>query len=265
MNKRTDEINKELGFYEPAKTKLNQKQNPDQPSGRDLFQTPNYAVDLLVPFIPDNIDVLIWEPACGDGKISKRLETHGYRVFSTDIRESPHTEKVLNFLDSNIGYEKNFGTAIITNPPFSLKQKFYEKCREYGLPFALLIPADYSGWVIQVCKDGAEKIIPTRRVDYITPNVLRRIHEGEVWNKLNDKKNCKSLQEYTRNYMQIWVSDLWVHHDLHNYSKIDDVPVDLLARYSSSDFHSMWLTWKFGLGRTETFVELSLKEKKENI
>lgn len=156
----------------PRKPKTNQPETPNELQGRDNFQTPNYAVDLLIPFIPDNIDVLIWEPACGKGKISKRLEYHGYRVLSSDIYDDLHTDRIINFLDSNLDFEKNFGTAIITNPPFSIKRKFYEKCLWYGLPFALLIPADYSGWIIKAVQDGAEKIIPTRRIDYITPTGL---------------------------------------------------------------------------------------------
>jgi hypothetical protein len=42
---------------------------------------------------------------------------------------------------------------------------------ELDVPFALLIPADYSGWMIQAVDFyGCIKIIPTRRIDYITPS-----------------------------------------------------------------------------------------------
>jgi hypothetical protein len=52
---------------------------------------------------------------------------------------------------------------------------------------------------------------------------------------------------------------------LHNYSSIDETPQKLLHDYSSSQFHSMWLTYGFNLGRTETFVDLPIAETKENI
>ena len=185
---------------ENRKPKSPQKQNLKSVDGRDLFQTPNYATELLTPFIPKSIGV-IWECACGEGKIIKILLAHGYAVAGTDLRFGG-----FNFLIQD--YPENYD-AIITNPPFSLKRKFYEKCIEFGLPFALLIPADYSGWLIRAVQDGAEKIIPTRRIDYITPT----------------GRNGKT---------------------------------------SSSMFHSMWLTWGFGLGKTETFVELT-KEMKDNI
>lgn len=199
----------------PAKTKTPQPQQ-QQVQGRDLFQTPKYAVDLLIPFIPDNIK-WIWEPACGEGKIVQVFTEHGYGVYASDIRNAqnwvrPHT---LNFLTDDkplAFYFAKHDYAIVTNPPFSLKKQFYDKCREHKQPFALLIPADYSGWLIRACsEEGAEKIIPTRRVDYITPSGLSG------------------------------------------------------ASGHTADFHSLWLTWGFNLGKTETFVELSLKDKKENI
>lgn len=187
-------------ILERRKPKHPQKENVDAVDGRDLFQTPNYATELLVPFLSYQRDP-IWECAAGDGKITKVLERHGYRVLSTDIRG----EHPLNFLTDLMSFRFSM---IITNPPFSLKRKFYEKCREYGRPFALLIPADYSGWIIKATQEGAEKIIPTRRIDYITPTGLSG------------------------------------------------------ASGHTSYYHSMWLTWGLGLGKSETFVELSIEDKK---
>ena len=178
------------------KPKTPQKENPTKIDGRDLFQTPNYATKLIIPFLPKGIRV-VWECACGEGKILKVLLDSGYGCAGTDLKQG------INFLDYD--YPEHYD-AIVTNPPFSLKRKFYEQCRKHELPFALLIPADYSGWIIRAIQDGAEKIIPTRRIDYITPT----------------------------------------------------------NKESHSQFHSMWLTWGFGLGKTETFVDLT-KEMKEDI
>jgi hypothetical protein len=220
MTEETDKIITEMGFgqYVQAKPKTPQAQTPNIPQGRDLFQTPNYAVDLLIPFIPKHIS-WVWEPACGEGKIVKRLLDKTYLdVFASDIR---HTDSFfsdhINFLEAekypdNSDMPFHGESAIITNPPFSLKEKFYKKCKSFGVPFALLIPADYSSWIIKACRDeNAEKIIPLRRIDYITPS-------GKSG-----------------------------------------------ASGHTADFHSMWLTWGFGLGKTETFVELSLENKKNNI
>jgi len=204
----------------PKKPKTNQAEVQNEAQGRDLFQTPSYATELLIPFISKDINV-IWEPACGDGKIVQRLTENKYSVFPSDIRHSDGwiDNTVYNFIAGDetgtIPYPiwVSFQTqkvAIVTNPPFSLKRRFYEKCLEYKVPFALLIPADYSGWIIKAIQNGAEKIIPTRRIDYITPTGLSG------------------------------------------------------ATGHTSYYHSMWLTWGFNLGKTETFVELT-NEMKENI
>jgi hypothetical protein len=212
MSEKSEKTIKELGFGKDGSTsvrkiKVMQPETPSVPQGRDLFQTPNYAVDLLIPFIPKNVK-WIWECASGDGKISNRLYHHNYNVWSSDIRKNVP----LNFLTDELPQPHGNIDAIITNPPFSLKQKFYYKCLEYKVPFALLIPAEYCGWLVDAVRiDGAEKIIPNRRIDFITPSGL----SGATGN--------------------------------------------------TADFHSMWLTWGFGLGRTETYVELSLDEKKNNI
>ena len=273
MSERVDEIIKELG-YEPAKSKVPQVATPDVVQGRDLFQTPNYAVDVLLPFVPRNIKS-IWEPACGEGKIVARLTEAGYSVYPSDIRKAEGwvDNHIFNFLkDTNVGAipisiltsALDNTLAIITNPPFSLKKKFYERCRLTNRPFALLIPADYSGWIIQATIDGCEKIIPTRRIDYITPNILQRIHEGEIWKVEGVDRGC-TLAEYKRDEPVAWKVILESYEWKDNYKTVGEVPVHLLNEYSSSDFHSMWLTWGFGLGKTETFVELSVKDKKENI
>lgn len=211
MSERTDEILREMGYkIEPRKPKTPQLVIPDVAQGRDLFQTPNYATDLLIPFIPKHVK-WIWECAAGEGKMSKRLMDFGYEVNPTDIIGGMKFNFVTEIRPEWYVTRLQESGAIITNPPYSLKRKFYEKCLEYKVPFALLIPADYSGWIIKaIDKDGAEKIIPTRRIDYITPTGLSG------------------------------------------------------ATGHTSYYHSMWLTWGFNLGKTETFVELT-KQMKENI
>lgn len=215
MSAKSDRIIEELG-YKPTKTKAQQPVTPLAPQNRDLFQTPNYAVDLLLPFIPEDKVHTVWEPASGDGKIVRRiLEKTDLDVYASDIRESVYiNNEIRNFLIQDLPpvdmlADGNF--SIITNPPFSLKRQFYNRCRYFNVPFALLIPAEYCGWLIRAIQEGAEKIIPTRRIDFITP-------KGKSG-----------------------------------------------ATGQTADFHSMWLTWGFNLGKTETFVELSLEDKKENI
>jgi hypothetical protein len=147
----------------PRKPKTNQPKTPNKIQKRDFFQTPAYAVELLILFIPDGT-LGIWEPACGIMKISDVLKKHGYAVWSTDLLSGK------NFLTDEMEH-KQFIQAIITNPPFSIKQKFFEKCIEYNLPFALLLPFDMNLWLCEAFdKYNCQALVPNRRIDYITPN-----------------------------------------------------------------------------------------------
>ena len=213
----------------PAKTKTTQPQTPNVVQGRDTFQTPRYATEILIPFIPFGN---IWECASGEGRMAEVLKQHYSQVKESDLNPRVDVEKI-NFLYDNPPYDAN-NFLIITNPPFSLKRKFYERCMELDAPFALLIPADYCLWIIEsIVKYKCEKIIPKRRIDYITPNCIKRINEkhGSHYSSIN------------------MIPDSLLQEDLHKYK---------------SDFHSLWLTRGFGLGQSETFVELT-NEMKENV
>ena len=49
----------------------------------DFYATDPKAIDLLLE--KEKFSDLIWEPACGQGHLSKRLEQNGYEVLSTDL------------------------------------------------------------------------------------------------------------------------------------------------------------------------------------
>ena len=91
-------------------------------SGRqadDFYSTPEWAINALLD--KEEFKGQIWEPASGDGAISKILEARGLSVFSSDLRtEGVYGEGGKDFLK-----EKREGIdAIITNPPFKLALPF---------------------------------------------------------------------------------------------------------------------------------------------
>lgn len=49
----------------------------------DYYATEPSAVDALLKH--EDLEKMLWEPACGEGHISKRLEEFGYSVDSTDL------------------------------------------------------------------------------------------------------------------------------------------------------------------------------------
>ena len=130
----------------------------------DDFQTPDYGLRPLLPYIPN--DGLIWECASGKGNLVLGLETIGYNVFGTDIIEDVNE---FDFLD----YEPNFDfDMILTNPPYSLKTQFMERCYEWDKPFALLLPITHLATFKRqrMMKAGIQIIFIGGRINFDTPS-----------------------------------------------------------------------------------------------
>jgi hypothetical protein len=64
----------------------------------------------------------IWEPACGDGSMSKVIESRGYNVISTDVQPRNYGSQLDFFFAPAL-----LAPNIVTNPPFRLAQEFAER------------------------------------------------------------------------------------------------------------------------------------------
>lgn len=78
----------------------------------EFYPTPPEATRALLSV--EQFDGSIWEPACGDGAISKVLIEAGYKVVSTDLIERGYAKGGYDFLKSSTPLAKN----IVTNPPY---------------------------------------------------------------------------------------------------------------------------------------------------
>ena len=80
----------------------------------DFYATDPKAAELLLEV--EDFSPVIWEPACGEGHLSKVFEQAGYQVRSTDLIYRGYGEKQpLDFLSYD---GKSFDGDIITNPPY---------------------------------------------------------------------------------------------------------------------------------------------------
>lgn len=125
------------------------------------FQTPPEAIRPLLPFLKK--DWLIWECASGKGNLVNALNSEGFLTEGTDI---------LQGFDFLTWHPKHFD-CIITNPPFSLKQRFLERCYQLGKPFALLLPlTTFETKKRQELfrKHGLEVIFFDKRINFETPS-----------------------------------------------------------------------------------------------
>lgn len=98
-------------------TRLAGSGNPNREKD-DFYATPDWAIDALLDremFFGE-----IWEPACGDGAICKRLMKRGYNnIYATDLVDRGWGNDHFDFMNSKRETEN-----IITNPSFKIGTKF---------------------------------------------------------------------------------------------------------------------------------------------
>ena len=106
----------------------NQRSRESEPN--DYYATEPRAVVLLLnreQFAPH-----IWEPACGEGHISKMLESRGYHVRSTDLIDRGYGTGGVDFL-AHAGADSWDGD-IITNPPYKYAKEFVQQAMHVVRP-----------------------------------------------------------------------------------------------------------------------------------
>jgi hypothetical protein len=142
-----------------VKPKRNQKGSIKKSKTFDQCQTPFYALDPLIPYLPQGI---IWEPAAGDGHIVTKLELTGLDVIAGDILTGQ------NFFE----YIPPQYDLQVTNPPYSIKYQWLERCYELEKPFALLLPLETMGAVKGQRlfeRYGIEVILLDKRINFKMP------------------------------------------------------------------------------------------------
>lgn len=96
----------------------------------DYYATDPKAVEMLLEL--EQFAPVIWEPACGEGHISKVLQAHGYEVISTDLVYRGFGDpEPLDFLKETL---EGFEGDIITNPPYSAGLEFVQRALESVRP-----------------------------------------------------------------------------------------------------------------------------------
>lgn len=167
-----------------TKPKRPQPKTPYEPQGRDDFQTPNYGIDLIAPYLSK--DWKIWEPCSGRlEKIVTRLTDLGFNAFGTDLIHGGEYN-ALEYLPPC------WWDCAVTNPPYSIKAEIIARFVALDKPFAMLINADWGLWLTdQFIKHGCQMLIPNRRIDFITPagkegkDSTAQFHSGWLTRKLN--------------------------------------------------------------------------------
>jgi len=99
--------------------------------GWDEQYTPKEWVELLIPHIEHLKDKIIRCPFDkADSQFVIVLKEHGFKVVYS------HIDYGQNFFE----YQPKEWDVIISNPPYTNKRKYWERCLELWKPFALLLP-----------------------------------------------------------------------------------------------------------------------------
>lgn len=169
----------------------------DRSSSGDEVITPFYAVEPILEYIPK--DKKVWCPFDKDwSAFVQLLKENGNEVVYSHIEEGK------DFFT----YEPDDYDIIISNPPFSCKDKVLKRCYELEKPFMLLLPANsiQSKYRVELfAKYGLELLVYDLRVDYHTRGDLQHTrkgcHFGSVFyckDMLPEKIIFKKLNKYEK-------------------------------------------------------------------
>jgi hypothetical protein len=96
----------------------------EEREAHDFYATDPYAAEILLE--QETFKRGIWEPACGQGHLSKVFQRHGYVVISTDLIDRGFGIGGIDFLSITKGKFDLSHTDIVTNPPYGLGKEFVQ-------------------------------------------------------------------------------------------------------------------------------------------
>ncbi len=142
----------------------------------DRYITPAWVTEALCDHM--HLPMNLWEPAAGNGAISRVLKERGYNVLASDLKGDPEQGiEERNFLLTIWGEVTRRG--IISNPPYDHAQKFVEHAlslmqpdRVHGGVVAMLLRVDWDSaktraHLFRDCPAWTRKIVLTRRIKWI--------------------------------------------------------------------------------------------------
>lgn len=156
----------------------------------DFYPTPPENLDCLAALV-DLSPYIVWEPACGEGHLSKRLQRYATGVISTDLIDRGYGRGGIDFLKA--GRMAGAANAIVTNPPFDdMAEQFIRQALQLTEPVdgmvAMFLRNEYD------CSKGrmdlfrlhpyAGKIIVTKRPRWIegSKGSPRHSYSWYIWN-----------------------------------------------------------------------------------
>lgn len=131
--------------------------------------TPFYAVDPIIKYLPK--DKVIWCPFDEEwSAFYIRLKELGYKTIRSSLKDEQDFFK----------YEPSSWDIIISNPPFSIKDKVIDRLYSFNKPFAVLLPLNsLQGKArYKYFKQGIQLLSFDSRICYHNPNSMKIVIKG---------------------------------------------------------------------------------------
>ena len=162
-------------------------------SGGDEQYTPARTVEILLPHIQHLRGKTIWCPFDReDSQFVRVLRANGFNTLYS------HKDYGQDFFS----YEPEHFDVIISNPPYSNKKAFWERCIELRKPFALLLPANIlSDRVINTTmreRENSSSSFRTKGLDSTTRK-MERLVDNLHSRRYISQSTCSSNKSFWRN------------------------------------------------------------------
>lgn len=169
----------------------------DRTEAGDEVYTPFYAVEPLLEFVPK--DKVIWCPFDEEWSAYYQMFTeNGYKVIRSSIGDN----------QDFFTYEPDeHWDILISNPPFSKKDKVLERAFSFNKPFALLLPANsiQGKKRFEIFRNEIQMLAFDCRVDYHTNGNMKDYTKGNHFGSayfcrdlLPTKLEMRRLNKYDR-------------------------------------------------------------------
>ena len=168
----------------------------DRTQKGDEVYTPYYAVEPLLEFIPKN--KIIWCPFDEEwSAFYNTFKENGYKVIRSSLSEG----------QDYFTYEPEEWDIMVSNPPFSKKDKVLARAYELNKPFCLLLPVNSIQGKNrhEIFKNDIQLLVFDARVDYHTNfnmnTYTKGNHFGSAYfcrNILPTKLELRNLNKYER-------------------------------------------------------------------
>lgn len=148
---------------------INSKEVLYSRGNNDECMTPNYGVEPIIKYIPQN--AVVWCPFDKeDSEFVKQIRQSGHKVIATHIDNG----------EDFYTYEpKEHWDCIVSNPPFTNKRKIFERALSFHKPFALIMS---NTWL----NDAAPKqLFKNKDLQLLMfDKRMKFMNNGEVQNKI---------------------------------------------------------------------------------